>query len=57
MTELEKKTRVPWSNMQLLFKGQKLHLNPHSALADYGAFTGSRFTLVGEKVSKRKTDR
>jgi hypothetical protein len=50
MTELEKKTRVPWSNMQLIFKGQKLHVSPNAPLEQYGAFSGSRFTLVGEKV-------
>jgi hypothetical protein len=50
MTELEKKTRVPWSHMQLLFKGQKTHLSPNEPLQDFGAFSGSRFTLIGEKV-------
>jgi hypothetical protein len=50
MQELEKKTRVPWSNMTLIYKGQKLHLSPLAALEQYGIFTGSRLLLVGEKV-------
>lgn len=50
MEELEKKTRVPKSYQQLVFKGQKLNLNPQGVLTKYGLFSGSRLMLVGEKL-------
>ena len=49
--ELEKKTRVPKTNIQIIFKGQKLHFNPSAALQQFGIFSGSRLLMVGEKVS------
>ena len=49
--ELEKKTRVPKSNIQIIFKGQKLHFNPLAPLQQFGIFSGSRLLMVGEKVS------
>jgi hypothetical protein len=51
---LERKTRVPYRQIQLLFKGQKLHMNPNGPLAQFGIFSGSRVLMVGEKVTYLK---
>lgn len=50
MEELEKKTRVPKSHQQILYKGQRLHQLPTHALSKFGIFNGNRLLLVGEKV-------
>lgn len=52
--ELEKKTRVPYSKIQLVFKGQKLHLYPDQALAKFAIFTGNKLQMIGERVRKRE---
>lgn len=52
--ELEKKTRVPKANIQLIFKGQKLHFSPDAPLGQFGIFSGSRILMVGEKVIRKK---
>ena len=49
--ELEKKTRVPKTNIQLIYKGQKLHFSPDAPLTQFGIFSGSRILMVGEKVN------
>ncbi len=51
LNELEKKTRVPLSSIQLIFKGQKLHFNPNAPLVQFGIFSGSRLLMVGEKLN------
>ncbi len=48
--ELEKKTRVPKSAIQVIFKGQRLHQNPEGILGSYGIFSGSCLLMVGEKL-------
>ena len=48
--ELERKTRVPSSDIQIIFKGQKLHFNRSAALQQFGIFSGSRMLMVGQKV-------
>lgn len=50
LSELEKKTRVPKSRIQLIYKGQRLHLNRSETLKNFGIFTGSRILMVGEKL-------
>jgi hypothetical protein len=50
MEELEKKTRVPKSHQQIIYKGQKLSQNPTQPLSKFGIFNGNRILLVGEKV-------
>ena len=50
MDELEKKTRVPKSHQQVIYKGQKLHQQPTQALSKFGIFNGNRILLVGDKV-------
>ncbi len=50
MRELEKKTRVPKTSIQIIFKGQRLHQNPDGILASYGIFSGSCLLMVGEKL-------
>jgi hypothetical protein len=51
LNELEKKTRVPLSSIQLIFKGQKLHFNSNAPLVQFGIFSGSRILMVGEKLN------
>lgn len=51
MKELERKTRVPYSKIQLLFKGQKLHLHSEQPLAKFAIFTGNKLQMIGERVS------
>lgn len=51
LDELEKKTRVPRSGIQLIFKGQKLHTNPKGVLEQFGIFSGNRILMIGEKLS------
>jgi hypothetical protein len=50
MEELEKKTRVPKKNIQLLFRGQKLNLDPSQSLSKQGVFNGNRIVMVGDRV-------
>jgi hypothetical protein len=50
LDELEKKTRVPKSGIQIIFKGQKLHVNSKAALSQFGIFSGSRLLMVGQRV-------
>ncbi len=50
LEELEKKTRVPKKNIQLIFRGQKLHTDPEQALAKHGIFNGNRLLMIGKKV-------
>lgn len=50
LNELEKKTRVPKSSIQLIFKGQKLHNMPDAQLGQFGIFSGNKLQMVGEKV-------
>lgn len=50
MDELEKKTRVPKSQQQIIYKGQKLHQQPTAPLVKFGLFSGNRVLLVGERV-------
>lgn len=50
LTEMEKKSRVPKSYIQIIFKGQKLHTNPAGILSTYGIFNGSKLLMVGEKL-------
>lgn len=50
MNELEKKTRVPKSSIQLIFKGQKLHATPNASLSQFGIFNGNKLQMVGERV-------
>ncbi|CAF0857490.1 unnamed protein product [Brachionus calyciflorus] len=49
--ELEKKTRVPYSNIQIIFKGQRLHLQPEVALVKFGIFSGNKLQMIGERLS------
>lgn len=51
INELEKKTRVPYSTIQLVFKGQKLHLQPDQSLEKFGIFSGNKLQMIGERVS------
>ncbi len=51
LNELEKKTRVPKSSIQLIFKGQKLHNELNSPLSQFGIFSGNKLQMVGERVS------
>lgn len=51
ISELEKKTRVPYSTIQLVFKGQRLHLHPEQSLEKFGIFSGNKLQMIGEKVS------
>ena len=50
LNELEKKTRVPKSTIQLIFKGQKLHNDRSVMLSKFGIFSGNKLQMVGEKV-------
>jgi hypothetical protein len=50
MDELEKKTRVPKSHQQVIYKGQKLHQQPTQPLSKFGIFNGNKILLVGDKV-------
>ena len=54
LEDLEKKTRIPLSNIQLIFKGQKLHLHRNVPLSQFGLFSGSRIVMVGEKLNSTK---
>ena len=49
--ELERKTRVPKSHIQLLFKGQKLHSCGSKTLAQFGIFSGNKLLMLGERVN------
>lgn len=51
ITELEKKTRVPFSMIQIIFKGQKLHHSPNKPLVQFGIFSGNKVLMIGEKVN------
>jgi len=50
LNELEKKTRVPKSTIQLIFKGQKMHHDLSAKLSKFGIFSGNKLQMVGERV-------
>ena len=50
---MEKKTRVPKNNIQLIFKGQKLHSDPSTEISKFGIFSGNKLQMVGERVSSK----